>query len=166
MTRDVSDVTHRKRRLRFEKSQWVELSSVSEEEGWLLLARSPRPCGGCHTWFGADGKVVIERWYHSPYIEKPLNSKVIKSFVPELRSRKCFCVSGFLCSMYICYEDSRYISYIHVWLCYSSGCFCQGRENDQRHWTVRYTTNWKQLLTRACRNHQTRSAIAVVAVPA
>ena len=28
--------------------------------------------------------------YHSPYIELPLNSKVIKSFVPELRSRKCF----------------------------------------------------------------------------
>ena len=37
----------------------------------------------------------------SPYVEKPLNSKVIKSFVPELRSRKCFCVSGFLCSMYM-----------------------------------------------------------------
>ena len=26
----------------------------------------------------------------SPYVEEPLNSKVIKSFVPELRSRKCF----------------------------------------------------------------------------
>ena len=26
----------------------------------------------------------------SPYVEKPFNSKVIKSFVPELRSRKCF----------------------------------------------------------------------------
>ena len=34
--------------------------------------------------------------YLSPYVEEPLNSKVIKSFVPELRSRKC--VS---CSMYI-----------------------------------------------------------------
>ena len=28
----------------------------------------------------------------SPYVEKPFNSKVIKSFVPELRSRKCFFV--------------------------------------------------------------------------
>ena len=28
--------------------------------------------------------------YLSPYVEEPLNSKVIKSFVPELRSRKCF----------------------------------------------------------------------------
>ena len=30
----------------------------------------------------------------SPYVEKPLNSKVIKSFVPELRSRKCFLCFG------------------------------------------------------------------------
>ena len=30
--------------------------------------------------------------YLSPYVEKPFNSKVIKSFVPELRSRKCFFV--------------------------------------------------------------------------
>ena len=28
--------------------------------------------------------------YLSPYVEEPLNSKVIKSFVTELRSRKCF----------------------------------------------------------------------------
>ena len=30
----------------------------------------------------------------SPYVEKPFNSKVIKSFVPELRSRKCFSCFG------------------------------------------------------------------------
>ena len=41
---------------------------------------------------GADGKVSIERWYLAPYVEKPFNSKVIKNFVPELRSRKCFFV--------------------------------------------------------------------------
>ena len=28
--------------------------------------------------------------YLFPYVEEPLNSKVIKIFVPELRSRKCF----------------------------------------------------------------------------
>ena len=28
--------------------------------------------------------------YLSPYVEEPLNSKVIKSFVPEVRTRKCF----------------------------------------------------------------------------
>ena len=37
--------------------------------------------------------------YLSPYVEEPLNSKLIKSFVPEQRSRKCF--SRFLCSIYI-----------------------------------------------------------------
>ena len=63
----------------------------------MTFAHSPRPWGRCRTWFGADGKVSIERWYLSPYVEKPFNSKVIKSFVPELRSRKFFCVSGFLC---------------------------------------------------------------------
>ena len=43
---------------------------------------------------GADGKVSIERLYLSPRVEKPFNSKVIKSFVPELRSRKCFSCFG------------------------------------------------------------------------
>ena len=32
----------------------------------------------------------------SPYVEKPLNSKVIKSFVPEQRNRKCFSCFGIL----------------------------------------------------------------------
>ena len=39
--------------------------------------------------------------YLSPYVEEPLNSKVIKSFVPEQRSRKCFSCSRFLCDIYI-----------------------------------------------------------------
>ena len=51
--------------------------------------------------------------YLSPYVEEPLNSKVIKSFVPELRSR-VFRVSRFLCSMYICYEQSMYVSHIRT----------------------------------------------------
>ena len=41
-------------------------------------------------WKGADGKVIIERLCISlPYVET-LNSKVIKGFVPELRSRYVF----------------------------------------------------------------------------
>ena len=32
--------------------------------------------------------------YLSPYVEEPLNSKVIKIFVPELRNRKCFSCFG------------------------------------------------------------------------
>ena len=110
MTSDVSDVMHRKRGLRFEKSEsWVP---GSEEEGWLSWA-----CRG----LVSGAHVVWGRWksqhrkvYLSPYVEKPLNSKVIKSFVPELRSDKCFCVSGFLCSMYICYEHSMYVLHIRI----------------------------------------------------
>ena len=79
---------------------WAEIweKSVSwvlpSEEGWLSLARRGF-AAGAHM-VGADGKVSIERWYHSPYVEKPFNSKVIKSLVPELRSHKCFCILGFL----------------------------------------------------------------------
>ena len=44
---------------------------------------------------GTDGKVNIERLCLSlSYVENPFNSKVIKSFVPELRSRKCFSCFG------------------------------------------------------------------------
>ena len=70
----------------------VELSSASGEDGWLSLARWGL-VSGVHV-MGADGKASIERWYLSPYVEKPFNSKLIKSFVPELRSRKCFSCFG------------------------------------------------------------------------
>ena len=61
----------------------------------LTFARALRPCVGCARDWGTDGKVVKERLCFSlPYVKKPLNSKVIKSFVPELRSRKCFSCFG------------------------------------------------------------------------
>ena len=66
----------------------------------------------------ADGKVSRERLYVSPYVEKPLNSKVIKSFVPELRSRECFSCFG-IPMFYVCiYEHYMYVSHILVWVCY------------------------------------------------
>ena len=76
---------------------------------------------------GSDGKASIERVCLSPYVEKPFNSKVIKSFVPELRSR-VFRVSGFLCSMSICYEHSMYVPHIHIWLWY---IYIRGRNRDE-----------------------------------
>ena len=50
MTRDVSDVTHRKRGLRFEQSQLVELTAAKEDD-WLselteALRRVPHVVGG------------------------------------------------------------------------------------------------------------------------
>ena len=61
---------------------------------------------------GADGKVSIERWYLSSDIEKPLNLKVIKSFVPELRSRKCFSCFGIpMLSIYVPYGHYERFAY-------------------------------------------------------
>ena len=122
---DVNDVMHRKRAQRI----LGILKKVSELSSWfgrrrLTFASSPKPGqwprGGCHTcWGGGRWKSQNRKnVYLSPYVEEPLNSKVIKSFVPEIRSR-VFRASGCLCSMYICYEHSIYVSHIHVWVCYS-----------------------------------------------
>ena len=54
------------------------------EAGPVALWRVPHVLGG--RWKSQKWKNM----YLSPYVEKPLNSKVIKCFVPELRSRKCF----------------------------------------------------------------------------
>ena len=71
----------------WEKSvSWV---LPSEEEGWLSLARRGLVAGAHVVWGSWKSQV-----YLSPHVEKPLNSKVIKSFVPELRSRKCFSCFG------------------------------------------------------------------------
>ena len=78
----------------------------TEEDGWLLglaearricALRAPHEVGG--RWKIQNRKNV----YLSPYVEEPLNSKVIKSFVPELRSRKCFS----------CFEIPMY--YVYMW---------------------------------------------------
>ena len=56
----------------------------------------------------------------SPYVEKPLNSKVIKSFVPELKSHKCF--SCFEIPMfYVIYIWTLYAHFTHsrIWLWYT-----------------------------------------------
>ena len=121
----MNDVMNRKHARRilgiWEKSvSWV---LAAEEDSWLSGLAKIRPvvCGGvlrlvvvgCR-WKSQHRKIV----YHSPYVEKPFNSKVIKSFVTELRSRKCFCVSGFLCYLCMSYEHSMYISHIHAWVCY------------------------------------------------
>ena len=70
------------------KSSWVE-SCLGRRH--LIFACSRRPCDEC----ARDG---VGRWksqnrknvYLSPYVEEPLNSKLIKIFASDLRSRKCF----------------------------------------------------------------------------
>ena len=153
----MSDVTHRKSGLRFEKSQLVEFlpgekrvdfrgSSWPDEFvrygrralvecclGWrrLTFACSPRTGGRCQTWFGADGKVCIKRWYLSPYVEKPFHSKVKKSFVPELRSRKCFLCFG-IPMLYICALWTFWTFYVSVWICLFH-IFISGYVTEKRH---------------------------------
>ena len=83
-----------------------ELSSASGEDGWLSLARRSQASGlvtSATRVGGGRGKSQTRKnVYLSPYVEEPLNSKVIKSFVPELRSRKCFsCFEIPMFSVYI-----------------------------------------------------------------
>ena len=95
----------------------VELRPASEEDGWLSLARRSQVSGlwrvphemGGGRWKSQNRKNV----YLSPYVEEPLNSKVIKSFVPELRSRYVF--FEFRDSYVLCI----YIYMNIIWLWYS-----------------------------------------------
>ena len=90
----------------------VEFLPGKKKVEFRLLAEAlrqvSRVAGG-----GADEKVVIERLCLSiPCVEKPFNSKVIKSFVPELRSRKCFLCFGIpMLSIYVRYEHYERFAY-------------------------------------------------------
>ena len=113
----ANDVTHQKRAEdfgRFWKSQWVEMrpaSACSRRRLW----RVPHVLVEEGRWKSQNRKIVPL----SPYVEKPLNSKVIKSFVPEQRSRKCF--SNFEIPMFYLYGHSMYVSHIAIsWLWYKS----------------------------------------------
>ena len=98
----------------FEKSQ---LSLAVQRRVTLhLLAKAlwrvPHVFGGG----GADVKARIERLCLSPYVEKPFNSKVIKSFVPELRSQECFLCFG-IPMLYICAWWTLWTFCVPVWIC-------------------------------------------------
>ena len=88
---------------------WAEILKKSVSWDWDLgEARRICTLRAPHV-KGADGKVSIEWWYLSPYVEKPLNSKVIKSvfvfrysyvlyiwFMNVLRTIMNMSISGFL----------------------------------------------------------------------
>ena len=114
---------HRKRARRI----WGNLRKVRElsfavrrrRVTFRLLAEA-RPEALCRvrTWFGTYGKVSIERLCLSPYVET-FNSKVIKGFVPELRSRYVFFVfrdSSVLCIYVMNILCTFPISVL--WVCY------------------------------------------------
>ena len=113
---------HRKRARRIlwdlKKVSWVESCRPKKKGDFRLLAeaswRVPHVLGR-----GTDGKASIEILCLSPYVEKPLNSKVIKSFVPELRSRKCFSCFGIPMSyiIYVIYIWTLWTFCVPVWIC-------------------------------------------------
>ena len=85
------------------------LSGLAEAKR-ICAQRAPREMGGGR-WKSQNRKNV----YLSPYVEEPLNSKVIKSFGPELRIHKCFSCFGILMFyVYIYYEDSMYVSRSYI----------------------------------------------------
>ena len=89
----ANDVTHRKRAEDFENLKKVSRVETCLGRRRLAFACSQRPLWrvshemvGGGRWKSQDRKIVPL----SPYVEEPLNSKVIKSFVPEQRSRYVF----------------------------------------------------------------------------
>ena len=98
-------------------SKLVELRLDTGREG-LTFACLRRPWAGVARDGGGGGRWKSQNRKIVPlslYVEKPLNAKAIKSFVPELRSRKCFsCFEIPMFNVYI-YEHPMYISHIHVY---------------------------------------------------
>ena len=89
--------------------------------GQWPLWRVPHVLGGCR-WKSQTRKNV----YLSPYVEEPLNSKVIKSFVPELRSRKCFsCFEIPMFNVYVIHIWTLYVNFAYLYLAMVQ----KGREN-------------------------------------
>ena len=78
------------------KSKLVEfLARKKKVDFRLLVEAKPVALRRVRTWFGADGKDSIERWYLSLYVEKPFNWKVIKKFrIWTKKSSSVFRVSG------------------------------------------------------------------------
>ena len=141
--RDVNDVMHWKRAQRI-LGIWKKVSESScsvWRRRLTFRAHRSLAAGATHgggSGGGADGKVVIERLCLSlPYVEKPLNSKVIKSFVSELRSRKCFLCFGIpVLSIYELWTFYVHFTYPYIcllWVCY----ICKDELIQDMSWTLK-----------------------------
>ena len=104
----------------FWKSQLVELKTMhqirrvdfrgSQRSDEFARYRCRTRWGG-GKWKSQNRKNV----YLSPYVEEPLNSKIIKSFVPELRSRKCFsCFEIPMFYVYMLCTFHTYVRFTHI----------------------------------------------------
>ena len=109
----ANDVTHRKRAEDFGNLKKVRRVETRHRTRRLAFASS----WGLETGAARDGGRQMKSQNRkieplSSYVKKPLNSKVIKSFVPEQRSRMCF--SCFEISMFCPYGHSVYVSHMAV----------------------------------------------------
>ena len=104
----------------------------------LAFVCSPRPCAGVAR-FGSGGRWNRQNRKNvclSPSVEEPLNSKVIKSFVSELRSRKCF--SCFEIPMfYVIYTWTLYVNFTHspIWVSTTSLWYFDLFSNKYEKWS-------------------------------
>ena len=99
---------------RFEKVSLLSWELDSDRERSIFGARKGqtnlRATGAARDRVGRWKSQNWKNVYIFPCVEEPLNSKVIKSFVPELRSRKCFSCFGIptfyvymLWTFYVCF---------------------------------------------------------------
>ena len=82
----------------------------------LRATGAARDAGGGSRWKSQNRKNI----YHSSYVEEPLNSKVIKNFVPELKSHKCFSCFGIsMFYVYMLWTFSVRFTHSRIWLWYT-----------------------------------------------
>ena len=104
----ANDVTHRKRSEGFRNLKKVSWDETYLGRRRLAFASSRGAARNGVGWKSQNRKIVTL----SPYVEEPVNSKVIKSFVPEQRSRKCFL--WFEIPIDYLYGHSMYVSLIAI----------------------------------------------------
>ena len=102
---------------RFEK---VSVLSLVFRRRRVTFASSQWPCGECHTCWGRRWKSQHRNMVPLSLCRKTFKLKGNKKFRTWTKKSSIFRVSGFLCSMYICYEHSMYVSiflygYVTIW---------------------------------------------------
>ena len=153
MTRDVGDVTPRKRGLRFEKSQLVEfLPGIKKVDfhgpSWPdeFVRYGRRAFVGFESWLckSSQHRRIVSL---SPYVEKPFNSKVIKNFVPELRSRKCFLCFG-IPMLYMYELWTFYVYFTYPYICLLWTLRLSRKQDDSLERQSDSSESWSDILER------------------
>ena len=139
----------------FEESERVETRQRTRR---LTFACSRRPWAGV----ARDGGGRLKGRNRNivslfPYVEEPLNSKVIKSFVPELRSRYVF--FEFRDPYVLCiYKWTLYVHFTHgrIWLryIYIDVTYNPHRQSPVHHTYTKNERIWSETLATKSRGHE------------